>query len=75
MWQNDFENAGTQKSNYVTEGVFVLGVVTQYNIFKNVTLDFSVTSRKGDTDKFDAKISDKDDMFILYALGTTFRFW
>ena len=75
MWQNDFENAGTQKSNYVTEGVFVLGIITKYNIFKNITIDFSATSRKGDADKFDAKISGKDDMFMLYVLGTTFRFW
>ena len=44
-----------------------------YKVSEKVALDFSVTSRIGGNDKWDAKISSKDDMFIFYSLGTTIK--
>lgn len=73
LWQNDFENAGTKKDETVNEGVFVLGVIANYKISERVKINFSATSRIGDTDKWDAKINGKNDMFMFYSLGTTFK--
>jgi len=73
MWQNDFENAGTKKHDNVNEGVFVLGIIAKYKILKWVDIDFSGTSRIGNTDKWDAKLNGKNDMFMFYSLGATFR--
>ena len=77
MWQNDFKNAGTKNvawNDNVTERTFVLGLITNYKISKQVAIDFSVTSRMGGNDKWDAKLDKKTDMFIFYSLGTTFKF-
>ena len=73
LWQNDFENAGTQKSDYVSEGVFVLGIITNYKVSEQWDVNFSATSRFGNTDKWDAKLSDNNDIFMFYSLGTTFK--
>ena len=72
MWQDDFSNAGTKKNNYVKEGVFVLGIIAKYKISDKVDIDFSVTSRIGNTDKWDTKIKGQNDMFMFYSLGTNF---
>ncbi|MEC9209403.1 MAG: hypothetical protein VX762_03140 [Bacteroidota bacterium] len=72
MWQNDFENAGTKKNDNVTEGVFVLGIIAKYNTTKWLAIDFSATSRIGNTDKWDSKLNGNNDMFMFYSLGTTF---
>ena len=73
LWQNDFENAGTQKSGYESEGVFVLGIITNYKVSEQWDVNFSATSRFGNTDKWDAKLSDNNDIFMFYSLGTTFK--
>lgn len=73
LWQNDFENAGTKKDETVNEGVFVLGIIANYKVSESVKINFSATSRIGDTDKWDAKINGKNDMFMFYSLGTTFK--
>ena len=73
LWQNDFENAGTQKSDHLMERVFVLGVIAKYKISEECDINFSATSRIGDTDKWDSKLSGKNDMFMFYSLGTTFN--
>ena len=74
MWQNDFKNAGEVKNDLadnVVESTFVLGLITNYKISKQVAIDFSATSRIGGNDKWDAKLNDKTDMFMFYSLGTT----
>ena len=73
LWQNNFENAGTKKNDNVNEGVFVLGIITKYKLSERFVVNFSATSRIGDTDKWDAKINGKNDMFMFYSLGTTFK--
>ena len=72
-WQNNFENAGTVEADYVKEAVLLLGVISKYNISDKLDIDFSVTARYGNTDKWDAKVQNKNDMFILYSLGTNFK--
>ncbi len=74
QWENNFENAGTKSSHIVNEGVFVLGIITKYKVLENWDIDFSATSRIGDTDKWDAKVNSINDMFMLYSLGATFSF-
>ena len=74
LWQNDFKNAGEVKNDLadnVVERTFVLGLITNYKISKQVAIDFSATSRKGGNDKWDAKLNNKTDMFMFYSLGTT----
>ena len=74
LWQNDFKNAGEVKNDLadnVVERTFVLGLITNYKISKQVAIDFSATSRIGSNDKWDAKLNNKTDMFIFYSLGTT----
>jgi len=74
LWQNDFKNAGEVKNDLadnVVERTFVLGLITNYKISKQVAIDFSATSRIGGNDKWDAKLNNKTDMFIFYSLGTT----
>ena len=74
LWQNDFKNAGEVKNDLadnVVERTFVLGLITNYKISKQVAIDFSATSRIGSNDKWDAKRNNKTDMFIFYSLGTT----
>ena len=74
MWQNDFTNAGTRHVSWhanVKERTFVLGLITNYKISKQVAIDFSATSRTGGNDRWDAKFSNKADMFMFYSLGTT----
>jgi hypothetical protein len=72
MWQDDFANAGTKKNDHVKEGVFVLGIISKYKISDKVDINFSVTSRMGNTDKWDAKIKGQNDVFMFYSLGTNF---
>ena len=74
LWQNDFKNAGEVKNDLadnVKERTFVLGLITNYKISKQVVIDFSATSRIGGNDKWDAKFNNKTDMFMFYSLGTT----
>jgi len=74
MWENDFDGAGITRQAWndnVTERTFVLGLITNYKISKQVSIDFSVISRMGGNDKWDAKLVEKTDMFIFYSLGTT----
>ena len=74
MWQNDFKNAGTKNvvwHDNVREKTFILGLITNYKISKQVAIDFSATSRTGGNDKWDAKLNNKTDMFMFYSLGTT----
>jgi hypothetical protein len=73
MWENDFQNAGTQNSDYVKQGVFVLGMVASFKMTEQYDINFSVTSRISETDKWDAKLSGKNDMFMFYSFGTIFR--
>lgn len=77
MWENDFKDAGTKNvvwHDNVTEKTFILGLLTNYQISKQVAIDFSTISRIGGNDKWDAKLDGKRDMFIFYSLGTTFTF-
>ncbi len=72
--ENDFQDAGKFHNEWhenVLEKTFVLGFITNYKVSKNVILDFSVTGRIGGNDKWDAKLSNKADMFMSYSLGTT----
>ena len=74
LWQNDFKNAGEVKNDLadnVKERTFVLGLITNYKISKQVVINFSATSRIGSNDKWDAKLNNKTDMFMFYSLGTT----
>lgn len=76
VWEDDYKDAGTKHlawNNNIVEKTFVLGFITNYKVSEKVALDFSVTSRIGGNDKWDAKISSKDDMFIFYSLGTTIK--
>ncbi|MAU36941.1 MAG: hypothetical protein CMD14_06170 [Flavobacteriales bacterium] len=74
MWENDFENAGTRKSSYVKQGVFVLGMIAKYEMNDQYDINFSVTSRIAETDKWDAKISGQHDMYMFYSLGAVLKF-
>mgnify|MGYP006185500197 CR=1 FL=1 len=74
QWENNFENAGSKKNNSVNEGVFVLGLIGKYKLLEDWDIDFSATTRIGDTDKWDAKINSINDMFMLYSLGAAFTF-
>ena len=74
MWQNNFEDAGSIKEswkNTIKEPSFVLGFIIEYQTFGGNKVQFSVVNRSGGGDKWDAKINNKDDMFIFYSLGTT----
>ena len=76
MWENDFKDAGTKHLPWdenIVEKTFILGFITNYKISSRVALDFSVTSRIGANDKWDAKVNRKDDMFIFYSLGTVVK--
>lgn len=76
-WENNFEHAGSVKEswkNTIRESSFVLGFVIEYESLKGNKVQLSVTNRSGGGDKWDAKINNKDDMFIFYSLGTTVRF-
>lgn len=72
-WQNEFENGGSKQDKTVNEGVLVIGMIAEYKMSNNWNVNFSATSRIGDTDKWDAKLNSNNDMFMLYSLGTTFR--
>tara|TARA_B100001250_G_scaffold76099_1_gene62335 strand:- start:3242 stop:4045 length:804 start_codon:yes stop_codon:yes gene_type:complete len=72
-WQNNFENAGTVENDNVTERVLLFGIISKYNVSERIDIDFSVTSRYGNTDKWDAKVQNNKDMFMFYSLGTNFK--
>ncbi|MEE2700286.1 MAG: hypothetical protein VYD71_02855 [Bacteroidota bacterium] len=76
MWENDFEHAGSVKEswkNTIVEPSFVLGIVIEHQLSKGKKLIFSIVNRIGGSDKWDAKVSNKDDMFTIYSLGTTIK--
>ena len=72
-WQNNFENAGNLEVENVTEGVLLFGVTSKYDVSEKLGIDFSVTGRYGNTDKWDAKVQNNNDMFMFYSLGTIFK--
>lgn len=72
-WQNNFENAGTVEDDNITERVLLVGIISKYNVSERIDIDFSVTSRYGNTDKWDAKVQNNKDMFMFYSLGTSFK--
>lgn len=73
LWENEFENGGSEYAKTVNEGVFVTGIMAEYMISNNWNVNLSATIRIGDTDKWDAKLNSNNDMFMLYSLGTTFK--
>jgi len=76
LWENDFEDAGAIHKAWdenIIERNFVLGIITKYKISKRLEIDFAVVNRIGGNDKWDGKLSNKDDMFTFYSLGSTFN--
>ncbi|OUV70040.1 MAG: hypothetical protein CBC83_09560 [Flavobacteriales bacterium TMED123] len=76
QWENNFKHAGTKHvpwNKNIVEKTLVLGFVTNYKISQKVAINFSATSRIGGNDKWDAMINQKDDMFMFYSLGTTYK--
>jgi len=74
--ENDFQDAGKFHNEWhenVVEKTFVVGFIINYKVkvSKNVILDFSVTGRMRSNYKWDAKLSNRADMFMFYSLGTT----
>ncbi len=74
--ENDFQDAGKFHNEWhenVVEKTFVVGFIINYKVkvSKNVILDFSVTGRMRGNYKWDAKLSNRADMFMFYSLGTT----
>lgn len=72
-WQNNFDNAGTEEADNVTEAVLLFGVISRYNVSDYFDVDFTVTSRYGNTDKWDAKVQNNNDFFMFYSLGINFK--
>ena len=76
MWENDFQDAGIGHKEWnenIVEKAFVLGIIAKYKVSKRFEIDFSIDNRIGGDDKWDAKLSQKSDMFTFYSLGTTFN--
>ena len=76
MWENDFKDAGTTHKAWnknIKERTFVLGIIAKYKNSKKQDVLFSVANRIGGNDKWDSKLSNKNDMFTFYSLGTTFN--
>ena len=80
-WQNDFENAGTVKENWLDtphETTLILGLNAKYRINKRIDIDAGITSRRGHTDKWDAAVEQHrstvgNDTYIFYSVGMTYK--
>ncbi|MBN3035817.1 MAG: outer membrane beta-barrel protein [Bacteroidales bacterium] len=62
------------KSVPMRELIFPLGAGVNYRLKDKITLEFEISTRYINSDKLDARVIKKDDKYIFFSLGCTYRF-
>lgn len=74
MEQNGASAEDPSKKPGMTELIFPLGGGVNYHLKENLTLEVELSTRYINSDKLDAWTARKDDKYMFFSLGITYKF-